>query len=98
MFKYFLFIVLFSLFFLVPMKNMKEDIKYLEEGNLILELDIIQNEKDIDSLNREIVKYKKMIEINKENSLIIKKNKPKKTEIIEVKPIPVTQPEIQDTL
>lgn len=80
------------------MKNMREDIKYLEEDNLILELDIIQNEKDIDSLNKEIVKYKKIIEINEEKSLVKKKIIPKKTEITDEQNAPVVQPEIQDTL
>jgi len=46
-----LLILIVSLLFLIPIKNLKEDNDYLEEERFILEIEQIENQKMIDSLN-----------------------------------------------
>jgi len=51
------------------MKDMKNDIKFLEEDKFILELEIMEKDKMIDSLNRDIFKLRKIIETLKEKPI-----------------------------
>ena len=84
MLKYVVALTCFCLFFLVPMKDMKNDIKFLEEDKFILELEIGEKDKVIDSLNRDIFKLRKIIETLKEKPIIKKRPILKKVEPVEI--------------
>lgn len=84
MLKYVVALTCFCLFFLVPMKDMKNDIKFLEEDKFILELEIGEKDKVIDSLNRDIIKLRKIIETLKEKPIIKKRPILKKVEPVEI--------------
>lgn len=96
MLKYAVALTLFCFFFLVPLKNLKDDVGFLEEDKFILELEIMEKDKMIDSLKKEVFILKGEIEKGKVKPVV----KPKKNRVV-VKPIEIpkpTQPVINDTL
>jgi hypothetical protein len=97
MVKYVVALTCFCLFFLVPMKDMKNDIKFLEEDKFILELEMCEKDKVIDSLNNVIFKLNKTIIIQTKKPIVKKWVTPEVTETVKV-----TEPDvieiIKDTL
>lgn len=55
MIKYVFPVLCFSLFFLLPMKDLKDDVKWLNEEIFHLELEIIKKDKTINSLEQKVL-------------------------------------------
>lgn len=73
--------ILFGILFLVPIKHLRDDVRYLEEDKFMLEMAIVDNEDKIDSLNNVIFKLNNDIKLLRLKPI---KKKPFKKEIKKV--------------
>ena len=86
MLKYLLPVILFSLFFLLPMKELKDDVKFVNEEIFYLELEIIKKDKTINGLELKIKKLEEELK-QKDIKPVIKKRINKNPDIVKNKEI-----------
>lgn len=77
-----LLILIVSLLFLIPIKNLKEDNDYLEKERFILEIEQIENQKMIDSLTKINNILKNDIDRLKLKPIVRKRRIPKEIPIV----------------
>lgn len=73
MLKYVFPIICLCLFFMIPMKDLKDENKVLNEEIFYLESEIYNKDKNIDSLKNEIIILKEKIELKKVKPIIKKR-------------------------